>query len=222
MIIVGALLMMVILGPVLEKGNVMMETSNTSGEHDRPQSVTFWVTLVRGILAFALGLALIVQPDKTRPMLVNFMGMFWLASGIMSVRWGLAGRRARKKSLVAGVVGVLTGLIVITRKLMFGLLDEVLVLYLLGGVILLTGLLHIVGGFRTGEEATRQRSWASLLLGLFEIVLGGLLLISPLEYGPAVYWAATIWALLGGFLLTGDALRLRAQAHRDGEHKEVR
>ena len=40
------------------------------------------------MLATALGLALILQPDKARPMLINFMGVFWLAAGIVSLRWG--------------------------------------------------------------------------------------------------------------------------------------
>jgi len=191
-----------------------MGTSNSNGEHGGSPSVAFWITLARGILAFALGLALIVQPGKVRPMLVNFMGMFWLAGGIMSVRWGVSGERARGLTLVAGVIGVLAGLITITRQLMFGLLDETLVIYLLGGVILLTGLLHTLGGFRTGEDATRERSWTAFLLGIFEIILGILLFLSPLEFGPVVYWTAAIWALLGGFLLVGDALRQRARDRR--------
>ncbi len=45
---------------MLEKGNVIMETSNTSGEHDRSQSVTFWVTLVRGVPGLCPG----TGPDR--------------------------------------------------------------------------------------------------------------------------------------------------------------
>ena len=51
----------------------------------------FWITLARSVLAVALGLALILQPDKARPILVNFMGVFWLAAGIMNLRWGAVG-----------------------------------------------------------------------------------------------------------------------------------
>ena len=53
------------------------------------------MTLIRGILVTLLGLALLIQPNKARPMLVNFMGMFWLASGIMSVRWSATGHPER-------------------------------------------------------------------------------------------------------------------------------
>ena len=50
------------------------------------KNVAFGITLFRGLMAITLGLVLLFQPDKTRPMLGNFMGMFWLASGIISLR----------------------------------------------------------------------------------------------------------------------------------------
>jgi uncharacterized membrane protein HdeD (DUF308 family) len=40
-----------------------------------------WVTLARSVLAMTPGLALILCPEKTRPMLINFMGMYWLMAG---------------------------------------------------------------------------------------------------------------------------------------------
>jgi uncharacterized membrane protein HdeD (DUF308 family) len=43
-------------------------------------------------------------------------------------------------------------------------------------------------------------------LGIFEIVLGAMLFISPLAYGPPVYWTAMIWALVGGGMIIGSAV----------------
>jgi uncharacterized membrane protein HdeD (DUF308 family) len=59
-------------------------------------NVGFIITLIRGILAVSLGVMLVFQPEKTRPMLGNFMGMFWLVSGIFSLRWGASGERAQR------------------------------------------------------------------------------------------------------------------------------
>lgn len=193
--------------------NEEISTSKTS----RSKKAAFWVTLFRGVLATLLGIALIFQPDKTRPMLVNFMGMFWLASGIMSLRWGASGRRARRRSLVAGVIGILGGLVVLTREVSRGFLEETVVIYILGTVIVLTGLIHAVGGFRVGEETEHQWSWTSLLLGIFEIVLGALLLTSPSDPGPGIFVAASLWAFVGGIMLFGEALRQRAQHRRQAD-----
>ena len=189
-----------------------MEPANAEAEKTGFGQVGFWITLIRGIFAISLGLALLVQTDKTRPLLVNFMGFYWLASGIVSIRWGIYGRRPRVLAVLAGVIGVLAGLVTVTRRLMFRFLEELIVVYLLGGVILLTGVAHMAGGFREGPGSGRQWSCFSFLLGVFEVVLGGLLLLSPLELGPAVVWAAGIWALLGGLILIRDARRQRAKA----------
>jgi uncharacterized membrane protein HdeD (DUF308 family) len=192
-----------------------METPDISsadgkGQGQKPKQIAFWITGARGVFAIILGIALVIQPDKTMPILGNFMGLFWLVSGAMSIRWGVSGRWARGLPMLAGIIGVLTGLIVITRSLTRSILGETVIFTILGAVILLTGLLHVFGGFRKSGEETRQWSWASFLLGIFEVILGTLLLVSPLDRGPIAYMAASIWALLGGFILMGDALRIRA------------
>jgi uncharacterized membrane protein HdeD (DUF308 family) len=191
-----------------------MEPANAEAGKTGLGQIGFWITLLRGIFAISLGLALLVQPDKTRPVLLNFMGFYWLASGIVSIRWGISSRRPRLLAVLAGVIGVLAGLVTVTRRLMFRYLEELIVVYLLGGVIFLTGVAHMAGGFREEPGADRRWSWFSFLLGVFEVVLGGLLLLAPLELGPAVVWAAGIWALLGGLILIRDARRQRAQARR--------
>ena len=183
--------------------------------------MAFWITLIRGLLAVSLGVVLIFQPDKARPMLVNFMGMFWLVSGIVSLRWGVRGERAKGLSLLAGAAGVLAGIGMLSRRFTTGMVGEDVLISVMGLIILLTGLMHIFGGFRTGPVETqpvsqnrfrglpRTWSWTAFLLGLFEIVLGVILVIAPMGRGPLIYFAASVWALVGGTILLGDAVRLR-------------
>ncbi|UCG25199.1 MAG: DUF308 domain-containing protein, partial [Chloroflexota bacterium] len=141
-------------------------TADQSAQKSRRVDAPFWVTLIRGLLATFLGLALVFQPDKARPVLVNFMGMFWLASGIMSVRWGATGHTTRRPwPILAGIAGIIAGLLALTRRLTAGALSEMLILNLLGGVMVLTGIIHITGGFRIGRQE-RHRTWASVLLGI--------------------------------------------------------
>ena len=145
--------------------------------------MAFWITLVRGMLAITLGVALVFWPDKARPILVNFMGMFWLVSGIVSLRWGVHGERAKGLPLLAGAAGVLAGMGMLSRRFTQGMVGEDVLLSVVGLIILLTGLMHMVGGFRTGPVEThllsqnrtrmwsRSWSWTAFLLGLFEICL---------------------------------------------------
>ncbi len=197
-------------------------TTDSGNRQSSSDQVMFWVTLMRGILAVTLGVALLIQPDKVRAFLITSMGIFWLVGGVMSIRWGLTGRRARGLPLLAGVVGVLAGIMAISRRFLQldSLVSETLIITILGVAILLTGVMHLIGGFRTGEDASRQWSWMSFILGLFEFVLGAALIMEPLDQGLVIYFGASIWAMLGGLILFGDALRLRSKARRAASSKD--
>jgi len=181
-------------------------SQNPKKEHRGYQQPGFWITIVRAVLVIALGLILIFSPEKSRATLFNFMGMFWLFSGIAILRQELHSKGSRLL-LAAGVIGVLTGLLVVTRAFTLHYMAEYLVAPMLGVVILLTGILHIGVGIQVGKQASRGRTTLSVMLGLFEIVLGGLLIFSGGILSPFIYWTSTIWALLGGTFLFLDAIR---------------
>jgi uncharacterized membrane protein HdeD (DUF308 family) len=189
------------------------ESSKKGDKQTNNLQIMFWVTLLRGLMAITLGLALWIQPQKLRPFLITSMGMFWLVSGVMSIRWGLSGKRTRGLPLLAGIVGVLAGLVALSRRfeLLDALVSDVLAITVLGIAILLTGLMHMIGGFRTGEDASRERSWTSFLMGLFEFIMGGMLILEPMRQGTLIYIGVSIWAIIGGVILIGDALRLRSR-----------
>ena len=85
-------------------------SSETTTNSAVPRDIKFWVTLIRAILALVLGMALIAQPDKARPFLVNFMGMFWLAGGLVGLRADVDDSGVRRWARIAGVIGVFTGI----------------------------------------------------------------------------------------------------------------
>lgn len=175
--------------------------------------MAFWVTFFRSLFAFGLGAALIFNQEMARPLLGNFMGVYWISAGLISLRWGASGERGGKSSFLIGLIGILAGLAVVGRTLALNMLDERLVIMTLGAVIVLTGLLHIFTGFRT-RDGDRRRRWVSTILGAFEVILGIILIIEPLERDrPVLQVAAMIWALLGGVILMIDAVRVRRR-HR--------
>lgn len=116
------------------------------------------LTLVRGLFALALGVAILVWPDKTRPMLGNFIGMFILASGVMTLRWWKSEASSRTLPLVAGILGILAGLVVVTRLVLGRYASAPVLGSLLGGVAILVGLIHITGGFHLERKIASSRS----------------------------------------------------------------
>ena len=96
---------------------------------------------------------------------------------------------------------------VVTRFLLGRYASALVLGILLGVVALVTGLIHITGGFRTPGEEERKQSIGSFALGVFEVILGVLLLLNPAERGLEVYIAASGWALVGSVILIGQAVR---------------
>jgi uncharacterized membrane protein HdeD (DUF308 family) len=182
----------------------------------RQRNIAHWVTPARSMLALALGLALIIHPEKSRPMLINFIGMFWLAAGIMSLRWGTAGERAQRVSVMVGIVGIVAGGLMLGRFLLAQVMGEEPIVLLIGVVVTLTGLVHVFEGFRTGADRQRRRSWISTLLGVFEIVLGVVVLLWRDDFGPVFYAAVVLWAFMAAFALLREALRQRTRASEGG------
>ena len=68
-----------------------------------PAKIILIVTALRAGLAITLGVALIFLPDKTRPILTNYMGIFWLMTGLMSLRWGARNQHQRRRARSSGI-----------------------------------------------------------------------------------------------------------------------
>jgi uncharacterized membrane protein HdeD (DUF308 family) len=172
--------------------------------------ITYGHTMYRGIMALVLGILLIFYPTKTENELVNMMGWFWLASGFALIRQPRTERAVGKPmSWGIGLVAMLTGLLVVTRDITRVWVPEIAVVELLGVAILLTGVVHMFGQFRLGKVFKRREETLDYMLGFYEIVLGLVLISTPLKPGPITYWAATIWSSIFGIMILGNALAMR-------------
>ncbi len=176
-------------------------------------------TLLDAFFATILGIALIIQPEKTRPALVDFMGIFWFAGGLLSLRRRAKNRRWRWLGLIFGIFGVITGTAVLARYFIVPYIAEVVIVNTLAALMILTGMIHVAGGpVGEDEDDIHSRRRSAPILGLIEIVLGILVFLAQdLSFSPIVYYLSTLWAFVGGMILFGDALR---QHRRAALHKE--
>ena len=168
-----------------------------------------WITLARGVMAIALGLGLALHHDRAPAALVNFMGVYWMLNGMVTVRAGMAleGRR-RRFALVAGLIGIVTGAVVLLVNV-----DTTFLLSILGVVIALTGIAHLLGGFELADMSGRR--WRpGVPLGILEVGLGTTLVLTSGVGGSVSTWLASAWALVGGIVLVSDALVIRRRLTR--------
>ena len=183
----------------------MMESSPTD---TRRLKTAYRLTLGRGILAIAFGTLLFIQPETTQKFLINFMGIFWLAEGILTLRAVLSRRPVRRLGLYAGTTAIIFGVLLVTSALSLKWLPNDVVFGIAGAIMMLTGLLHIFGGFRR-EDRSREASVGRALLGIIQVILGLLIIASRSDFGPVVYFAMSIWAFVNGLFLILASLRLR-------------
>ena len=176
--------------------------------------------MIRALLLLTLGLSLIFIPDKTHNILANAMGLYWLTTGLVLIRRE-AHKGGNRLFLAFAILGVVTGLLVVTRGLSRQWLPEVWITGLLGAVILLTGLLHTVGVLSVGRRAFRGRPLVDLMLGVATIILGVLVLVGDTVRGQFVYSLATVWALLWSGLILFSAGRQWLQERRQEERVQA-
>ena len=178
------------------------------------KSLQGWhIYLFRGVFALILGALLLTQRAQWN--VVQYMGLFWLTIGLTSIAWARSrGREIRlaRWSLVAGILGVFAGVIALLRPLLAIYFSTWAIVSLLGALIIITGLLHIFGGFRIRSVYGSQWAWGSYLVGFVQVILGIIVLIYPWEPVPAVWLMASTWCIITGILLLLDARRLRTQA----------
>ncbi len=178
----------------------------------------WWINLVRGTAALLLGLGLILTlglalDDATlESMLSTFIGIYLLGSGIMSLIWGFSNRKRWGLWFAAGTLGLLGGIGFITRPFIEGFMSPTFLSIILGLVIVLTGVVHMLGGFRIGDQYGQRWAWAHFLLGLIEISMGLAILASLIISVQTTGLILSIWGVMAGVSLILDSVRLRRLA----------
>lgn len=176
---------------------------NTSGASTQQANI-WWLFLLQGIAGILLGLMLLTYPGATVVVLVTFLGFYWLFTGVMALVRVFVDRSVPWIwSLLVGIVGILAGLLVLHHPLLAALTVPTTIVIILGVQGLIMGVLDIIGGV-TGGGAK------SFLFGLINIVIGALLLGSPLLAALSLPLVFGILLLIQGVGLIILAFRVRA------------
>ncbi len=167
----------------------------------------WWLNLVRGIVALIIGILMLVWFQTAHAFFVNFLAVYWLSSGLVSLQWGWSTHQKKGLWLVAGLLGVIVGAGILLRPVYQSALNPGLAVRIFGVFAVLVGLSRIFGRYTT-IDMVHQRSQGSLFLGVFEAGLGLLLIFFDMPE-PLTKLLAGGWAFLGGILLILQSLQLR-------------
>ena len=188
---------------------------STPGAPTRPPAIAryWWLTALRGRVALLLALAITVA-GRSSARLVTFLALFWMTSGLITLRFALAirPRPGFRLGLAAAIAAVVGAGLVLLRDRLSGLVDPEVFVGLLGISAVLTGLLRILGGFAAEERLGRRWTLGGIVLGTLEVALGALLLLTSGVDADLLAPFVTAWGAVSGTLLLTQGLQLRRVA----------
>ncbi len=175
----------------------------TTAAAERTQSNIWWVFLLQGIAGILLGFMLLTAPGETLLALTTFLGFYWLITGVLALVRIFVDRTVPWIwPLLIGVVGILAGILVLKHPLLAALTVPTVIVIILGVQGLVMGAFEILGGFTGGGIG-------SFILGVINVLIGLLLLSSPVTAALAVPLVFGVLLLVQGVGLIIWAFRIR-------------
>ena len=166
------------------------------------QNIPWWVVLLQGIAAVILGIFLLLKPGMTMVVVVQFIGIYWLVSGLFqivaifvdSTQWGW--------KLFSGILGIIAGVIIVQHPLWSPVLLTSVLVIILGIEGLIIGIINLIQAFQGG-------GWGVGILGALSILFGIVLLANVLLAAFSVPWVLGILGIVGGIIAIIYSFRLR-------------
>lgn len=166
-------------------------------------SQIWWIFLLKGLAGIVLGFFLLTEPAATIVALTTLLGFYWLVQGVLSLVQVFVDRSIPWFwSLLTGIVGIIAGLFVLRHPLIAALTVPTVIVIILGAQGLIMGVLEIFSGFRGG-------GFGSFFLGAINLLIGLLLLSSPIAAALAIPIVFGVLLLIEGVGLIFLAFRLR-------------
>jgi len=165
----------------------------------------WWLFLLQGIATLILGVLLVISPGMTTAVLVQFLGVYWLVSGIFSIVGIFVGDREIHWGwlLLSGVLGILAGIAVLKHPLLSTILLPTILVYLIAIEGIVMGVVNLIEAFKGG-------GWGTGIWGVVSIIFGVILFGSPLLSAVALSVVMGAFGVVGGIALIVISFRMRS------------
>ena len=173
----------------------------------------WWIFLIRGILALALGIAIPFFPGAAILTIAILFGAYAFVDGVFAIVAAVRMNHAEGNwpwLLVEGVLGIIVGVITFVSPLA----TIVALAYLAGVWFVLTGALTIASALRIRGHVANEIFL--ILLGFLSLFAGVVIFFTPIWGVFALLWTFCVYAILAGIFFLGLAFRLRGLGKRTG------
>lgn len=179
----------------------------------------WWAFLLRGLLAIAAGIAVLLVPGIGLSALILLFAAWMIADGVAELigAWRTRGQKNWWVGILEGIAGLVVGIL----ALVLPGLTAVVLLYLVAAWAIVTGVLEIYAAIKLREEITGEL-WMGLA-GLLSVLFGLYLIIFPGAGILSLLWLVGVFAIAFGafMLMLGWRLRgIHIRAKAQGEYAE--
>ena len=177
----------------------------TAGSMTKSNAFPWWATLMNGIFAIFIGILLLTNPLASMVVVVTFIGIYWLVTGIFALVGIFIDSSMWGWKLFMGILGVLAGILVLQHPMWSSFLLPAVLVVVMGVNGLIMGVMGLIAAFSGA-------GWGAGVLSVLSIIIGILLLGSPVVTGMTLPWVFGIFAIVGGILAVFGAFQQRKLA----------
>ena len=164
--------------------------------------IPWWAILVQGLFSVIIGLMLLTNPAATTLVIVQFIGIYWLVTGVFSIAGIFIDRSHWGLKLLSGAIGIFAGLAVVQHPIWSAVLLPTMLVIVFGVNGIILGLIQFFGAFKGG-------GFSAAILGIINFLFGMILLGSPLAAALALPWVFGVIAVAGGILAIFSSFQQR-------------
>lgn len=177
----------------------------------RSLASVWWIFALRGGAAIVFGAIGLIWPTQALSTLLILFAAYIFVDGIAALSssiLGVGGVRLRWWLALAGLLGISAA----GATIAWPDIATLLVVYLIAGWALVTGLLQIIGAVMVRREI--ENEWLLMIGGFVSVAFGVLLLLAPRAEVVVLAWLVALYALLHGAMLVLFATVLKRHRPR--------
>lgn len=171
----------------------------------------WWMLVLRGVLAVIFGIAAVLVPGITLAALVFMFGAYAIVDGGAGLYSAWMSRTTNDRwwlFALEGLAGVIAGVL----AFILPGITALLLLYLIAGWSIITGVIEIIAAVQLRKEITNE-IWLGLA-GVLSIIFGLAIALFPGAGALAIVWVIGLYAITFGVMLILLGFRLRT--HHEG------
>ena len=169
---------------------------------------SWWLLLLRGIIAVAFGVATFAWPQISLVSLILVYGIYAVADGILALIAAIRGGGLAPRWWLA--LGGIASLVAGALAFVWPGLTALVLVYLIGFWSIMRGVMEIVGAIRLRKEIANE--WTLGAAGTLSVIFGLILVFAPGAGALGLLWLIAAWAVLFGLLLIWVAFKVRKLA----------